>query len=236
MNLFYTPDISGKTWILSEEESRHVVRVLRLKPNDLVYLTDGRGGIYTTHILVDHPKKCVLEIEGIQNDYGKREYFIQIAIAPTKNIDRFEWFLEKSTEIGIDVISPIICSRSERKQIKPERLMRVITAAMKQSLKAYHPILQEQQKFSDLINKELPPDRFIAHCGPGSKQLLKSVSQSGRSSIILIGPEGDFTTDETDQAISKGFIPVSLGDSRLRTETAGIAAAHTLSLINQKDV
>ena len=119
MNLFYTPDIHGKTWKLSEDESKHVIKVLRLKAGDTIHMTDGRGGLYTARIQEDHPKRCVLLVVDLQSEYGKRDYFIQIAIAPTKNIDRFEWFLEKSTEIGIDVISPIICQRSERRQIKP---------------------------------------------------------------------------------------------------------------------
>ena len=233
MNLFYTPEITGKAWILNEDESKHVIKVLRLTNGDTLNLTDGRGGLFTAVILDNHPKRCVLSITEHQSDYGRKNYSIQIAIAPTKNIDRFEWFLEKSTEIGIDHIFPIICARSERKIIKPDRLNRVISAAMKQSLKAYLPVLHEQQSFSKFLDEELPAARFIAHCEDSTKHLLKSLAETGSDSIVLIGPEGDFTREEIEKAISKGFIPVSLGDSRLRTETAGIAACHTFSLINQ---
>ena len=233
MNLFYTPDISGDTWMLPEDESKHVIKVLRLKRGDLIHLTDGKGNLYTSNIKEDHPKRCLLSITETHSEFGKRDYFVQIAIAPTKNSSRFEWFLEKSTEIGVDIISPIICQRSERRQIKTDRLNRVITSAMKQSLKAYHPVLEEQQGLGELMNSPLPAERYIAHCGTGERHTLKSLVKPGRSSIVLIGPEGDFSPEEIELAISKGFTPVSLGDSRLRTETAGIAAVHTVSLVNQ---
>jgi len=233
MNLFYAPDLKEDAYTLPEDESKHVIRVLRLNLGDLVYLTDGKGGLFTSLIVENNPKRCRLAITNKVLEHGKRNYEIGIAIAPTKNIDRFEWFLEKCTEIGIDHIYPIICHRSERKVIKHDRSMRVITAAMKQSLKAYHPVLHEQQSFSQFLKQEFPTERFIAHCEPGDKQLLKSLAGSSKNSIVLIGPEGDFSPDEIKNATEKAFIPVSLGESRLRTETAGVAACHTFSLLNQ---
>ncbi len=233
MNLFYAPDIQGDTYTLSEEESKHIIRVLRLNLGEVLHLTDGLGNLFTA-IIVDHnPKKCRLAITNKVSGFGKRDYEISIAITPTKNIDRFEWFLEKCTEIGIDHIYPIICHRSERKVIKHDRSMRVITAAMKQSLKAYHPVLHEQQSFAQFLKLETPFDKYIAHCDPGDKLLLKSLVVPGNKSIILIGPEGDFTPDEIENALKSGFQPVSLGPSRLRTETAGVVACHTFSLVNQ---
>jgi len=233
MNLFFAPDIQGDTYTLSEDESKHIIRVLRLNLGEPLHLTDGHGNLFTAIIVENNPKKCRLVVTNKVSEFGKRDYEISIAIAPTKNIDRFEWFLEKSTEIGIDHIYPIICHRSERKVIKHDRSMRVITAAMKQSLKAYHPVLHELQSFSQFLKLETPSDKFIAHCDPGDKLLLKPLVVPGNKSIILIGPEGDFTPDEIKNALKSGFQPVSLGPSRLRTETAGVAACHTFSLVNQ---
>jgi 16S rRNA (uracil1498-N3)-methyltransferase len=233
MNLFYAPDIKSNTYILPEEESKHVIRVLRLSTGDIIHLTDGLGGYYTAAIATDHPKRCELIITDFTPEFGKRNYSVSIAIAPIKNIDRFEWFLEKSTEIGIDHIYPVICARSERRIIKPDRLNRVITSAMKQSMKAYHPVLHEQLDFRSFILEKYPSARFIAHCGNSPKTLLKDEIKPGGENIILIGPEGDFTPEELEAAYSKGFSPVSLGESRLRTETAGVIACHTVALINQ---
>lgn len=234
MNLFYAPEIRGKSYYLPEDESKHVVKVLRLVAGDSISLTDGKGGWYTAKIIGNNPRRCELEIIEEVTDFGKRDYKLSIAIAPTKSIDRFEWFLEKCTEIGIDSIYPVICARSERKIIKPERLNRVITAAMKQSLKAYHPVLHQQMSFQDIINLDFTGQKFIAYCGDGKRDLLQRMAVAQNEILILIGPEGDFTPDETDLAESSGFKGISLGDSRLRTETAGIAACHTIALINQK--
>lgn len=233
MHLFYTPDLQDDAYTLPEDESKHIIRVLRLNLGEVIHLTDGLGGLFTSVIVDNNPKRCRLAITNKVLEYGKRDYKISIAIAPTKNIDRFEWFLEKCTEIGIDNIYPIICHRSERKVIKHDRSMRVITAAVKQSLKAYHPVLHEQMTFQQFLKEDLPPEKFIAHCEEGNKQILKSLTGKKMNSIVLIGPEGDFSPDEIKNATNKGFIPVSLGDSRLRTETAGVAACHTFSLLNQ---
>jgi 16S rRNA (uracil1498-N3)-methyltransferase len=162
-----------------------------------------------------------------------RNYHLTIAIAPTKNIDRFEWFTEKAAEIGIDKIIPVICRHSERKEIKTERLEKILISAMKQSGQKYLPELTGQQSFKELVSRPFPGEKLIAHCEPGIKKLLKDSIIPGKDILLLIGPEGDFDPSEINMAIEKGFIPVSLGDSRLRTETAGIVACHTVYLVNE---
>ncbi|MEZ5198154.1 MAG: 16S rRNA (uracil(1498)-N(3))-methyltransferase [Bacteroidales bacterium] len=233
MHLFYSPDIADNLYTLSEEESKHCIRVLRLKTGDTIHLTDGRGNLFETRILNDHPKKCELAVIDVQKEVGKRDFHIHMAVAPTKNINRFEWFLEKATEIGIDEITPIICEHSERKEIKIERLNKVITAAIKQSLKAYHPVLNETEKFKSFIQKDFQVKKFIAYCDENYMDHLKNIYQKGENTLILIGPEGDFSPHEVELATKNGFRPISLGISRLRTETAGVAACHTVNLINE---
>ncbi len=232
MHLFYTPDISTDNYTLNEEESKHCIRVLRLSLGDTINLIDGRGGFYTAEISDVNPKKCCVKITNIINEYGKKEFYLHIAIAPTKNNDRFEWFLEKTTEIGIDEITPIVSFHSERKVIKKERLNKVITSATKQSLKAYHPTLNDVNKFTDFIKKDFNGEKYIAHCNQGDKVLLKNIYNKSKNALILIGPEGDFSVEEVEMAKANGFIEISLGNSRLRTETAGIVACHTISIIN----
>ncbi len=232
MNLFYSPNIIEPVTTLTEEESKHIIRVLRKSTGDTVFFTDGMGYNYKCTIIDANPKRCVIEI--IEKSKGKdnRDYQIHIAIAPTKNIARFEWFLEKSTEIGIDTITPIICYHSERKEVKIDRLNKVITSAMKQSLKSHHPILHDKTKFSDLIKKTFDGQKFIAYIDKDVTLELSKAYNPGQDVIILIGPEGDFSPEEVEAAKSIGFIPVSLGKSRLRTETAGVVACHTISLLN----
>jgi len=233
MQLFYTPDISGNEYILNEQESRHCIRVLRMKINDILFLTDGKGTLFKAKIIDANLKKCKLSVVETSYDYGKRDYGIHIAIAPTKNTDRFEWFLEKATEIGVDEITPLLCMHSERKQIKNERMERVIIAAMKQSLKAFKPILNELVSFDQFISQEYNRYHcFIAHCQDGDKHNLKDVIQQAQGSLILIGPEGDFSEEEISKALTRGYTPVSLSNSRLRTETAGIVACNTINLAN----
>jgi 16S rRNA (uracil1498-N3)-methyltransferase len=234
MHLFYTPEIQFPVHKLSEEESKHCTKVLRLNIGDRVFLADGKGTFCEAVITNSFPKACILEIVKKSQDYGKRDFKINIAIAPTKNIERFELFLEKATEIGIDEIIPLICRFSERKEIKPERSAKVIIAAMKQSQKAYLPLLRPAQLFKDFTIKPFLGDKFIAYCSKTDKNLLGKLVKQGRNVLILIGPEGDFSSEEVDMAIAEGFIPVSLGESRLRTETAGIVACHTVNLINQR--
>ncbi|QEC51702.1 16S rRNA (uracil1498-N3)-methyltransferase [Anseongella ginsenosidimutans] len=242
MQLFYTPDIEeAKVYALNEAESRHCVKVLRLQEGAFVQLVDGKGGFYTARIAKADPKHCALEITAVERDFGKRPYRLHIAIAPTKNTDRFEWFLEKATEAGIDEITPLICGRSERRVLRTDRLFKRITSAVKQSLRAYHPVLNEPIDFADFM-KGLPavpeggkPEvlRCIAHCGHGPKHSLKETAQPGRDVLALIGPEGDFTPEEVAEALRCGFIPLGLGETRLRTETAGLAVCFELSFLNR---
>lgn len=234
MQLFYTPDILDNIYLLSEEESKHCVKVLRLREKDSLFLTNGLGTLYKAEIIEAKPKACSLKVIETLVDYEKRNYRLHIAIAPTKNIDRFEWFLEKATEIGIDEITPLICEHSERKIIKPERLERVVIAAMKQSLKAYKPIINPLTTIEEFFTKDHSNSkRYIAHCHEGNKEILKHVYSHKEKSCILIGPEGDFSPQEIGLANVNGFQAVSLGNARLRTETAGVVACHTISLINQ---
>ncbi len=172
MHLFYTPDITLPSYTLSEEESKHAIRVLRLQLHDEVILVDGTGGKYTAQITDANPKKTILHITHSQLEFGKRNHYLHIAVAPTKNIERLEWFLEKATELGIDAITPIICDRSERKEVKTERLNKIITSAVKQSIKAYHPLIHEAISFKQFMQQGLIGKGFIAHCMEGEKNLL----------------------------------------------------------------
>ena len=233
MQLFYTPDINSDTYKLDKEESTHCVRVLRLKEGSQIHLTDGKGNLYKAQLLSADPKECIAEIIETIPNFGKKNFYLHIAIAPTKNIDRFEWFLEKATEIGIDKITPVFSEHSERNIIKPERLQKIITSAVKQSLKAYHPILNEAIKLSQFLNVAFDGKKYIAHCEEDEKIALQSAYKKGENALILIGPEGDFSIAEIKKAIGNNYLPVSLGNSRLRTETAGIVACHTINLLNE---
>lgn len=233
MHIFYTPDISGTTYTLDETESKHCIRVLRLEKGDEITLVDGRGGFYMARIDDPNPKRCTVAVVKSEQNYGERRFQVHIAIAPTKNIERIEWFLEKATEIGIKRVIPLLCRYSERKEIKNERLEKVMVSAMKQSLKAYLPQLDVLTKFKDLINQPFDGQKFIAHCEEQHRDLLKNLVVPNQNYLILIGPEGDFSTDEIEMALNAGFRPVSLGDSRLRTETAGVVACHTFNLLNE---
>ncbi|WP_299578066.1 16S rRNA (uracil(1498)-N(3))-methyltransferase [uncultured Sunxiuqinia sp.] len=231
MQLFYTPDISESTYCLDETESKHAVRVLRLTAGDVIQLIDGKGNFFEAQISDAHPKRCQVEIIKKISEYNKRTHYLHLAVAPTKNIDRFEWFLEKATEIGIDEITPVLCDHSERKVIKDERLQKVIISAMKQSLKAYLPKLNPLTPLKTLLDTDFEGKKFIAHCYEQNKKELKDELSESGSNLILIGPEGDFSEDEVAKAIHKQFIPVSLGQSRLRTETAAVVACHTVNLL-----
>ena len=233
MQLFYCPAISGDHYVLSENESGHAIRVLRLKKGDRIELIDGVGGYYQAEIHEPHHKRCGVKVLSKSEGLGKRDYYLHIGIAPTKNIDRLEWFLEKCTEIGIDEITPLLCEHSERKHIRHDRLEKVITAAMKQSVKAFHPKLNELTPFVDFLASEDLGQAFIAHCYKGEKPHLKNMIQPKQQHTILIGPEGDFSEQEVNLAKEKGFAPISLGPARLRTETAGIVACHTVALMNE---
>ncbi|GAB1463807.1 16S rRNA (uracil(1498)-N(3))-methyltransferase [Pedobacter sp.] len=235
MHLFYTPDINANTYTLNEEESNHCNKVLRLKQGDKVCLIDGVGGLYTAEIAEATKKAVHLHILHKQIEFGKRNHYLHIAIAPTKNIDRLEWFLEKATEIGIDEITPLICDRSERKVVKEERLEKVITSAVKQSLTAYHPVLNTAITFKDFIKQYKADTKLIAHCiNDDDKTVISSIVKPHQNYLILIGPEGDFTPVEIELALQNKYKPVTLGNTRLRTETAGLAACFEVNFLNRE--
>ena len=231
MQLFYCPDIDGSTYTLNEEESKHCIRVLRMQTGDQFNITDGKGNLFEVEIIDDHPKRCSVKIISTLSNYEAKDFFLHIAVAPTKNIGRFEWFLEKATEMGIHEISPIICEHSERKEIKIPRLEKVIVSAIKQSLKAYVPKLNSAMNFSSFIQQDFKGQKFIAYCD-GDHINLKDQYRLKEGVCILIGPEGDFSPEEVKLALEHGFKTISLGKSRLRTETAAIAACHTINLLN----
>lgn len=234
MHIFYTPDITQNTYTLNEEESKHCVRVLRLPIGALVNLVDGRGGFYTAEITSNNPKKVSLSILKVETEYHKRNHYLHIAVAPTKNIDRIEWFLEKATELGIDEITPIITDRSERRVVKEDRLNKVITAAVKQSIKAYHPLLNESVSFSKFLNSPLEGEKLIAHCiDSEDKKYISNLIVPHQKYLILIGPEGDFTPEEVNLALNKGFKQLTLGDNRLRTETAALSVCFEINYLNR---
>jgi len=232
MHLFYIPGIQSDKIQLSEEESKHALRVLRLSQGDTVGLIDGVGGFYEAEIAEAHAKKCLLKIISRKLNWGYRSYKIKIAVAPTKNLDRMEWFVEKATEIGINEISFLLCERSERKSVNLDRLAKIIVSAMKQSVKAYKPILLDIIPLKDYVKNIAGTDTYIAHLEEHSQLPLLQVVPSA-SCCVLIGPEGDFSPSEIQMAYAAGIKPVTLGSSRLRTETAALAACHTLNLLHE---
>lgn len=234
MHWFYQPEIKGKTFFLTESESKHCIRVLRLQIGQMVYVTNGKGTLLECKILDENPKKTVLEIVNEFLHYNKRDYSLHIAVAPTKTNERYEWFMEKATEIGIDVITPIITKNSERDKINFERYDKVIESAMKQSYKAYHPQLNELISFKDFVKKNTNVEnKYIAHCLDSPKTNFADELKKGTDVIVLIGPEGGFDKSELELAILNGYKPVSLGNSRLRTETAAVMACATVAIKNQ---
>jgi 16S rRNA (uracil1498-N3)-methyltransferase len=234
MQIFYAPDISGSTYTLDENESRHLIRVLRMTKGSGVRLIDGKGNLFDGIINNPDQNKCTIIITGRITDFEKRNYKLHIAISPLKNPERFEWFIEKSVEIGIDEITPLICKNTEKPGIKTDRVNNLIISAMKQSLKATKPVLNETCYFKDFISMKPDAILMIAHCDYSLvRRSVSEVYTKGRNAIILIGPEGDFTREEIDSAVKSGFKPVHLGTSRLRTETAGIAVCHSLYFMNQ---
>jgi 16S rRNA (uracil1498-N3)-methyltransferase len=234
MQIFYAPDISGDSYTLDETESKHIIRVLRMARGSSVRLIDGRGNLYDGMIENPDQKKCIITITGIKKDFEKKNYKLHIAISPIKNPDRFEWFIEKSVEIGIDEITPLICRNTEKHGVKPERINNIIISAMKQSLKATQTILNPAVNFDAFINSGDTGLRMIAHCNESfHRDKITDICSKGENALILIGPEGDFSEAEIKEASVKGFKQVHLGTSRLRTETAGIAACHSIYFINQ---
>lgn len=234
MQLFYNPELTKNDTQITfpKDESRHIVKVLRKSIGDTLNITNGKGWLFKAQINIADFKNCVAVIT--EKTYQENHnYHLHLAVAPTKMNDRYEWFLEKATEIGIDEITPIICDHSERKTIKPDRFERILQSAMKQSLHYYLPKLNKSQSFSEFINQEFEGNLFIAHCEDHKKSALKQHITPKKSITILIGPEGDFSVKEIKMALEKHFIPVTLGKTRLRTETAAIVATHAVAFVNE---
>ena len=234
MQLFYSPEIDENTtqFTFAKEESKHIVKVLRKNMGDTVFITNGLGWLFTAEVSVPNINKCSVQI--IKKELQpKRDYQLHLAVAPTKMNDRYEWFLEKATEIGIDSITPIICDHSERKVVKTDRFERILQSAMKQSLNCYLPKLKTAIALQDFLNEDFKGDLFIAHCEETDKKSLKQELKPKTNVTILIGPEGDFSTKEIELSINKGFKPVTLGETRLRTETAAIVACHSVAFTNE---
>ena len=235
MSLFFNPDIPTKgTFVLDKTESKHCLKVLRKSAGDQIIVTDGKGYLYTCLLLDEEISGCALEVVSKEQGYGIRPTSLHIAISPVKNPARFEWFLEKATEVGIEKITPVICTRTEKHQVKAERCHNLMISAMKQSERVLLPELAEPQLFDDLFRSALPSQRFVAWCGDSLKPFLPALMEPDADTIILIGPEGDFTPEEIAMATHHGFQPVSLGSARLRTETAGIFACLAFNIKNHK--
>lgn len=240
MHIFYTPDISfdAPSYTLNEEESKHCIRVMRLSLGSEIVLVDGNGGWFESVIVDDNAKRCTVNITKSLANYHKRTYSLHMAIAPTKNMDRTEWFLEKATELGLEELSLLLCQNSERGKIKTERLEKVAVAAIKQSQKAFLPKINDARSFHDFISShaDFSGGKYIAHCreplSSNHKKHLKICYESGKNGLVLIGPEGDFTKEEITLALKNGFVEISLGNSRLRTETAALYACCIINMIN----
>lgn len=234
MNQFYAPNILTDP-VLPEEESHHAVKVLRLQAGDSVIVMDGQGGMFHATIAVAHPKHCVVNsLERIEQK-PVRDYYMHVAIAPTKNMDRLEWFVEKACEIGIDEISPIFCTFSERKVLKTDRIEKILVSAMKQSMQPVLTKLNEPCNFSDFMKRSdaISGQKFIAHCHEAEKVMLAKAMEPHKHITVMIGPEGDFSKEEVEKAIAKGYTQVTLGDMRLRVETAALYSVSCAATINQ---
>lgn len=234
MQLFYFKDINEQSTSFSfdKEESKHIAKVLRKKEGDILFVTNGLGFLFKTEIAIASDSKCTVTIVSFEKQEQSKIH-LHLAVAPTKMNDRYEWFLEKATEIGVQEITPIICDHSERKVIKTERFDKILLSAMKQSNQYFLPILNEPIGFKEFVKKQFNGQKFIAHCEETDKKTLKSVLKTSEDCTILIGPEGDFSVKEIEIALEKQFIPISLGNTRLRTETAAVVACHTVVLMNE---
>ena len=234
MQLFYNPIInkSLSSFVFDKEESKHIIKVLRKKEGDILFVTNGLGYLFKTEIALASDNKCTVNIISFEKQNSSK-FHLHLVVAPTKMNERYEWFLEKATEIGIHEITPIICEHSERKVLKTDRFQKIIESAMKQSLHCYIPKLNEPILFKDYIKSPKSGQLFIAHCEEINKKTLKSELKSNENVTILIGPEGDFSVKEIQLAIENNFIPVSLGNRRLRTETAAVVACHSVVFINE---
>ncbi|SKC83094.1 16S rRNA (uracil(1498)-N(3))-methyltransferase [Ohtaekwangia koreensis] len=230
MNLFYQPLLPEGILYLDADESRHCIKVLRHNTGDVIHITDGKGFFYDAVITKADDRQCTFRIQE-KSAKPVRDYTIHIAISPTKNADRIEWFVEKAVELGVDIVSIINCENTERTYLKKERLEKVAVSAMKQSLKATLPRIEGLLEFDAIVKSEAS-QKFIAFVDQQNPDHLKNIALPGKDYLVLIGPEGDFSAEELSAAIANGFQKVSLGQSRLRTETAGLAACHILNLAN----
>jgi 16S rRNA (uracil1498-N3)-methyltransferase len=234
MQLFYNPNINEtqNSFVFDKEESKHIIKVLRKKEGDILHVTNGLGFLFTTEITSASDSKCKVKILSFEKQEPSK-FYLHLAVAPTKMNERYEWFLEKATEIGVQEITPIICDHSERKIIKTDRFQKILESAMKQSLHYYLPKLNEPISFKDFIKIEKSGQLYIAHCEETAKKSIKKELKTNEAVTILIGPEGDFSVNEIQIAIDNNYIPVSLGATRLRTETAAIVACHSVVFINE---
>ncbi len=233
MQLFYNPNINESltSFVFDKEESKHIIKVLRKQERDILYVTNGLGYLFKTMIALASDSKCSVNVLSFSKQ-DMPKFNLHIAVAPTKMNERYEWFLEKATEIGIQEITPIICEHSERKIIKMDRFQKIIESAMKQSLHYFLPKLNEPILLKDFLKKEITGQKFIAHCEEADKKSLKSQLISNENVTILIGPEGDFSVKEIEMALNNKYNPISLGETRLRTETAALVACHSVVFIN----
>jgi len=234
MQLFYNPTISEKdtSFVFDKEESKHIIKVLRKKESDILFVTNGLGFVFKTEVALASDSKCTVSILSFEKEKPPKVQ-LHLAVAPTKMNERYEWFLEKATEIGIQEITPIICDHSERKVVKNDRFQKIIESAMKQSLHYYIPKLNEPITYKEFIKKDFKGQKFIAHCEETDKKSLKDALILSENITLLIGPEGDFSTKEIQLALENNYIPVSLGKTRLRTETAAVVACHSVALLNE---
>lgn len=233
MNVFYLPDAENGMISFPEEESKHCVKVLRMQEGDRFCVTNGKGSLFDGELVEAHPKRAVACLTNQRPGYDNRPFSLEIAIAPTKLNERTEWFLEKATEIGIDRVRLFASYHSERRVANVERFRKVMVAAIKQSIKSKLPEIVDVVEFNKLVRQPFDGQKFIAWIDNDVKEQLCDKYEKGKNALILIGPEGDFSAEEVKLAVENGFVPVSLGDARLRTETAAIVACHTVQLINQ---
>lgn len=232
---FYLPEeiILNNEYQLTEEESKHLIRVLRFKVGGEVNLIDGLGNFAKGQLINDNAKRCILKVIAISSEYGKRGFNLHLAVAPTKNISRLEWFIEKAVEIGVDEITPIICDHSERVKLNVQRLEKIVISAMKQSQKAYKPIINPEISFKELVAKSTDSQKLVAYCGDEPKTHLIKAAKAGINALVFIGPEGDFSSKEIKLAVQHNSELVSLGSSILRTETAALLACVTINVLNE---
>ncbi|GEC79978.1 16S rRNA (uracil(1498)-N(3))-methyltransferase [Flavobacterium aquatile] len=234
MQLFYNPNINNTetSFVFDKEESKHIIKVLRKKESDILFVTNGLGFLFKTEIALASDSKCTVNILSFDKQ-DEPKFNLHLVVAPTKMNERYEWFLEKATEIGVQEITPIICEHSERKIIKTDRFQKIIESAMKQSLHYYLPKFNEPILYKDFLKKEINGQKFIAHCEETDKKSLKNKLKTNTNYTILIGPEGDFSVKEIQLALDNNYIPVSLGNTRLRTETAAVVACHSVVYANE---